>query len=131
MTNNNPEQISQSVGLTQGMGFLYTFFDANIREYSAPAAFETEMALDQFVKILVRTHSHSRQHTHPEDFAIFRIATYDPETGNIDVFPEKQFVNSFSAYALQCKYCKADEEMAELARNLVHDSEINGDENVC
>lgn len=93
-----------------GTMFLYTIFDTNLREYSAPMAFESEGALDQFVKLLVRTHSYSRQHTHPEDFAVFRIAEFDPEDGVLLTFTEKQFVNSFSAYKLpKCKFCEADD----------------------
>lgn len=108
-------------GIVQGMMFVYTIFDTNIREYSAPMAFETELGLDQFIKILVRTHSHSRQHTHPEDFAVFRIAEFDPESGVMTPFPEKQFVNSFSAYQTKCKFCKADEEAAEYAQKMMQE----------
>ena len=101
----------------QGMQFIYTIYDANVREYSSPMAFESEAALDQFIKLLVRTHSHSRQHTNPEDFAVFRIAEFDPEDGVIMNFSQKQFVNSFSAYALPtCKFCaKADAEARQAA----------------
>lgn len=115
---------------------LYSIFDTGCQEYSPVMAMESEQALDNFIKLLVRTHSHSRQHTHPEEFAVFQVGYFDIDAGRVIALkdyalnesPEdKRFVNSFSAYKLpSCKYCKTEDERAE-EEFLKQEEELNNE----
>lgn len=61
---------------------LYTVYDSKAEQYSNPIAIRTDgEARRQFS--VIATDKNTEIGKHPEDFCLFRIGSFDPETGII------------------------------------------------
>lgn len=87
---------------------LYVVFDTKAKSYSEPMCCEDEIALQQFLSVLINTHSEMPQHKFPEDFVVYAIADVNMEVAKITPFEEKELVSSFSGLKRKCKFCEAE-----------------------
>lgn len=58
-------------------GILVTLFDSKAESYSAPTVAESNAAAIRQFEILVNDKQRTLVSTHPEDFTLFRIGSYD------------------------------------------------------
>lgn len=87
---------------------IYSYFDIKTREWSDPQVHETEEALFQFLSLVVNTHGSGAVHTHPEDFVVYEVGTFNPETGSFTVYEEKEMVATLSSLKKPCDVCEAE-----------------------
>jgi hypothetical protein len=72
---------------------LYSVYDSKSETYSPPNPQPARgQALRSFTDA-VNTQSDSLLHTHPEDFTLFEVGTFDSSTGEIVSIPKVSVVN--------------------------------------
>lgn len=96
---------------------VYTMHDIKSRLWSTPQIHESEEALFQFLNVIVNSHGAGAQHTHPEDFVVYEIGTFNEETGELLSYDEKVIVCTLSSLKKECTVCKAEQEKTEELAN--------------
>ena len=89
---------------------VYAGLDVKANLWSPPITMDTVESLQQYLSVLVNTHGTGHYHLYPEDFVFYLIATYDDETGQFDVLPEREFAVNVAGLKKECKVCKTAEE---------------------
>ena len=92
---------------------VYAMHDIKTRLWSVPQVHESEDALFQFLDVIVNSHGAGAQHTHPEDFVVYEIGTFNEETGELISYSKKDIVCTLSSLKKECPICKAEQEKLE------------------
>lgn len=93
------------------MSSLFIVYDSKAKTYSDVMCSEDELSIQQFVSVLVNTHSELPQHKFPEDFVLYKLANV--KDANIYLFDEKEFVCSLVGLKRKCPICESELEVSE------------------
>lgn len=66
---------------------IYSIFDASVQSYFQPFCFTMDTEAMRAFEGAIRE-KNSNLHMFPQDFALYRIGTFDPETGKLDSIQE-------------------------------------------
>lgn len=90
------------------MPVLFSVFDLKAEMYSPPIQFDTEEAFQQYLHVLVNTHSSGHYHLYPEDYIGYKIGYWDDATGSV-LHTDKQIVVNLVGLKKPCKYCPQED----------------------
>lgn len=91
------------------MSKLFVIYDSKAQTYSEPQAHDSLEAIQQYLSVVINTHSNMPLHTHPFDFTLFEVGDYDCFHGKITLYDEKKVITSLGGLKRFCKFCLSEE----------------------
>lgn len=96
---------------------VYSIYDVKSELWAPPITFESIDHLNQFLDLVVNTHGTGDYHVYPEDYVVYQLGEFNEETGNLDLFSEKQFAVNMVGLKRSCRDCERLDKIAEDQKN--------------
>ena len=86
------------------MSKLFVVYDTKGQSYSEPMSGTVE-SVQQFLSVLVNTHSEMPEHVFPSDFALFEIAEFDSFNASLQALESPKLITSLAGLRKECSSC--------------------------
>lgn len=78
---------------------IFSMYDKKAETYANPVMFEKPLLAQRAIENLLMDGGDSELHRHPEDFTLFHIGYFDPDTAAIEVISPVAVINLHEAAA--------------------------------